>query len=174
MNEADKTKIDTWYKQGKFLLSEGRITAAHNVFAQIAQIDKIYPNIGHALAVSIPNSFLIKFEGDFNKDNVVDVYEMIKSDILVLPRIQYLLFDMEGFKTLPHYAIRLFVKLDEKPNINVKLLQLDPKPKQILKNLKRENLIWSEASCPICGPDSFCIAQFSKRKRFEIDLNSYN
>ena len=141
--EADANKIDAWFKQGRFLLREGKITAAHTVFTQISQINKIYPNIGHALAVSIPNSFLIKLIGKFDKNNVVQTYEVIKERVLKYNGIRLLIIDVEGFKALPHYAISLLKKLDDKPNLNVKLLQLSPKPKQILKNLNRENLIWT-------------------------------
>ncbi len=170
IRDTGSAKLEEWFNRGRELLKAGKITAAHKAFAQIAAIHPTYPNLGHALAVSLPNSFLIKITGQFEKHNIEYASSKLAELIRRYAAIRLLIIDLSGIRTLPHFAIDLLRKLERHPSIILKLIELEPKPRQILNNLNFQHLIWTDRSCPVCGPQKICVAKFSNRKRFEIVL----
>ena len=56
------------------------------------------------------------------------------------------------------------------PEVTVKLVDVHPRPAQILKLLGLHKLIWDDFSCPICGPKKRCLAKFARRRRHVVSL----
>ncbi|MGE0434303.1 MAG: STAS domain-containing protein [Planctomycetota bacterium] len=168
--EIPEARLDEWFEQGREALRDGQITKAHQVFGQVAAVHPAYPLLGHAMACSLANSFLVKPEGQIDARNAPLVRERFNALRTEYRDVRLLLIDFASNSYLTSPGIDVLVELQKWPHVIVKLIEVHPRPAQILKTLKMDHLLWDDYSCPICGPDRACPSRFARRRRFSIAL----
>lgn len=164
-------RLQQWFSQGRQLLKAGKVTQAHKTFAQIAEINANFPDIGHALAVSLPNSFLVKIEGQLDVHNADYANKALDAVLNKYAAVKLLLLDLSDCTYISSSGISVLRRLQARPNLAVKVLELHPRAKQVITHLKMDKLIWNDTACPICGPaNKVCRPRFARRRRHSIVL----
>lgn len=158
------------FDEGRMELAAGRIAKAHRLFADVAEHEPDLAFLGHALAVSLPNSFVVKVDRQIEPHNAA-----ICRQALVELHYQYLevrlfLLDVQAVSYLTSPGIEVLTEMQKWPEVSVKLLNVHPRPAQILKLLGMHEMIWDDYSCPVCGPQKSCPAKFARRRRHVLPL----
>lgn len=158
------------FDEGRALLTVGHVKKAHLRFQQVAELSPYTPFLGDALGIAIPDSFLIKLDHQIELHNAAIAKQAIAEVHYQYLDVRLLLIDMSANTYLTSPGIEVLSMAQSWPDVDVKLIDVHPRPAQILKMLGMHHLLWDDYSCPICGPDRACHARFGRRLRHEIPL----
>jgi anti-anti-sigma regulatory factor len=158
---------DPRFARAMEMLRGGRVADAHRVFAEIATTDVSVPFVGDALAASIPDSLLVKPAERIvagNADYMRDRLESLRD----AHRFRLLLLDLSENTYLSAAGVDLLAHLQTWPGIVVNLVAVHPRAQLVLDRVRMPHLIWTELSCPVCGPTVPCLARFGRRRALEL------
>ncbi len=158
------------FERGRAELAAGRITKAHRLFAQLAETEPDHPFLGHAMAVSLPDSFLLKIDRQLEKHNAPLCRQALFELHYQYLDVRLMLIDMSEVRYLTSPGIEVLSDVLKWPEVTVKLIDVHPRPAQILKMLGLQRIIWDDFSCPVCGREKRCLAKFAQRNRHPLGL----